>query len=166
MKNTKRLLTWILVVVLALSATLCLTACIDKPEVIELNKLEVPKMEKNQMVVVIKNGENDYTDIVVTLDKDITNGDQLINYLVEHKTLSVKWQDSKYGKYLTEIGSIKPDSSKKEYVSIYTRVTADNGEATQPVYTVDGVNLYYSAKGISEMTVEEGAVIYFEKGSY
>ncbi len=166
MKNTKRLLTWILVVVLALSLTVCLTACIDKPETIELNKLELPKMEKNQMVVIIKNGENDYTDIVVTLNKDVTNGDELINYLVDTKTFSVEWEDSQYGKFLVAIGKIKADSSKNEYISIYTSVTADNGEATDPVYTVDGVKLYYSAKGISQMTVEDGAVIFFEKGSY
>ena len=167
--NKKRLLTWILTVLLAFCAV-CFVACDDKPVASELTELVLPTMAQDQMAVIIKNGEKDYTSIVVTLGKggvDAKTAEDVLTYLQNEGVLSVQWTESDYGKYLTGIGKISPDASKNEFVSVLTSVAKDKGSfAGVTTYKVGDVEIVSSAVGVSEMTVEPGAIIYFEIQTY
>ena len=168
MKHTKRLLTWILAVVLVV-LTLALVACVDKPEAVHLTDLKLPQMGDNQMAVIIKNGGNDYTSYVVTLGKGGTNAttaEGVIQYLHDQSGLELTWSNGEYGKFLTVIGGAKVVAAN-EYVMVMTSVQKDKGNwAGVQTYVVDGVSIVYSQVGVSEMTVEAGAVIYFEIATF
>lgn len=161
MKNPKRLLTWILVAILVVSA-ITLTACVDKPEPQQLTELTLPELKDNQMAVIIKNGDNDYTSYVVTLGNggtEATTADGVLNYLAQLDILAVDMSDG----WLSDIGNLNPDANAHEYVAIYTSVQSDWSEgAGATAYTVGNVKIAYSGYGISQMKVETGALLYFE----
>ena len=168
MKKTKRLLTWILVAVLIV-LTVAFSACVDKPEPVQLTDLKLPELKDNQMAVIIKNGEGDYTSYTVTLGKngtDATTAEGVLQYLHEEAGLELTWADSDYGKFLTAIGGAKVVQAN-EYVMVMTTVEGDKGNwAGVDTYVVDGVSIVYSQVGVSDMTVEPGAIIYFEISTF
>ena len=169
MKNTKRLLTWILVAVLVVSA-IALVACVDKPAPKQLAELTLPELKDNQMAVIIKNGDKDYTSYVVTLGNggtDATTVEGVITYLNDLGVLAVDWEDSSFGKYIHGIGNIAEDASKSAYVIAYTSIAKDKGTyAGVTTYEVGNLTIVEAGVGVSEMSVEAGAVIYFEIVSY
>ena len=166
--KTKRLLTWILVAVLAV-LTITFVACVDKPTSQEVTELILPTLAENQMAVIVKNGDKDYTNIVVTLGLGgvmAQNVEDVLNYLDEQGTLKVTWQDSTYGKFIVGIGNAQA-TKEGEFISILTSVGKDKGNwAGVTTYTVGNVTLVASQFGVSEMSVEPGAVIYFEVDTY
>lgn len=168
MKKTQRLLTWILVAVLVV-LSVALVACVDKPTPKQLTELSLPKLKDNQMAVIIKNGDNDYTSYVVTLGEDATDAttaEGVIQYLHDEAGLYLDWQESAYGKYLNGIGGARVVQAN-EYVMVMTSVENDKGNwAGVDTYVVDGVSIVYSQVGVSEMTVEAGAIIYFEIATF
>ena len=166
MKNTKRLLTWILVAVLVVS-TVALAACVDKPKTVVLSKLSLPEMDDDQMVIIIKNRDGTFTAHIVTLGgsgTDATTVEGVISYLVGLDKLTVDWTDSEEtGKWLNDIGGLKPNADAHEYVSVYTSVQKDWGVgASSTAYKIDDITVGYSQYGVSGMSVQAGAVIYFE----
>lgn len=162
----KRLLTWILAVVL-LIASLALVACVDKPQAKQLTELALPQLGDNQMAVIIKNGDKDYTSYTVTLTDDMQTGEDVLNYLADKADLQIDWQDSEYGKFINGIGGAKPSAGTSEFVNVMTSVQKDKGTwAGVKTYNVGDVTLAASAVGVSEMSVEAGAVIYFEIDTY
>ena len=165
MKNTQKLLTWILVAVLVVSAV-ALVACVDKPTSVELTELTLPNLKNNQMAVIIKNADGDYTSYVVTLGKggcSATTAEGVIEYLHEEADLYLDWQNGTYGKYLNGIGGAKPTSSS-QWVTVLTSDVEfqDNASAYKITYTVDNVTLVSSTVGVSELAVKEGTIVYFE----
>ena len=165
MKNTKRLLTWILVAVLVV-LTVALVACVDKPKPVELTELSLPKLKNNQMAVIIKNGDNDYTSYVVTLGNGGTNAETcegVIQYLHDETGLFLDWQEGSFGKFLNGIGGAKPQSSS-EWVTVLTNDSEfqDNESAYKITYKVDDVTLVSAKVGVSDLTVKAGTIIYFE----
>lgn len=162
----KRLLTWILAVVL-LIASLALVACVDKPQAKQLTELALPQLGDNQMAVIIKNGDKDYTSYTVTLTDDMQTGEDVLNYLADKADLQIDWQDSEYGKFINGIGGAKVHAGTSEFVNVMTSVQKDKGTwAGVKTYNVGDVTLAASAVGVSEMSVEAGAVIYFEIDTY
>ena len=165
MKNTRKLLTWILVAVLIVT-TVALVACVDKPQPVALSDLELPTLKDNQMAVIIKNRNDTYTAHVVTLGSkgcDATTVEGVISYLVERNLLTVDWTDSETGKWLNDIGGLEPNAGAHEYVSVYTSVQKDQGAgASATAYSIGSITVGYSQYGVSGMSVEAGAVIYFE----
>lgn len=169
MKNTKRLLTWILVAVLVVSA-IALVACVEKPEPTQLTELTLPQLKDNQMAVIIKNGNDDYTSYVVTLgDRGIqaTTAEDVLNYLQQQVDLFVDWQDGVFGKFLNAVGSITPDANKGEYVAVLTSNPDFYGSwAGVDRYIVGDVTLVSSEVGVTDLQVTAGDVIYFELATY
>lgn len=169
MKHTRKLLTWILAVALIV-LTCSLVACVEKPKTQELTELTLPTLAPDEMAVIVKNGEKDYTNVVVTLGINgvqAKTAEDVLAYLAKEKILQIDWTDSQYGKMLNSIGNCKPNASKNEYVSVFTSVSADKGVwAGVKTYTVSSVEIAMAAVGVSSMTVEPGAVIYFEVDSY
>lgn len=161
MKQTKRLLTWILAVVL-IAASLAFAACVDKPQAQKLTELTLPQLKENQMAVIIKNGDNDYTCYAVTLTDQLKTGEDVVNYLQDEADLEVDWQESAYGKYINGIGGAKV-SGTNDYVAIFTSVSADKGAGAGALsYQIGDVTVAYAQVGISDMKTEYGAVFYFE----
>lgn len=167
MKHTKRLLTWILAVVLVVGA-LCLVACVEKPTPQQLTELTVPNLKDGQVAVIIKNGDKDFTSYVVSLTDEMTKVADVLQYLKDNG-MPLDWTDSDYGKMINAIGQITPDPSKNEFVAFFTSVQADKGNgAGVPTYTLGDTELQIvSAQvGVSDATVESGAVFYFEISTY
>ena len=145
-----------------------LCACVDKPQTQQLSALSVHDLQPDQAAVIVKEGET-FLVCTVTLgrDTDASNGEQLLQYLSDEGILSVTWQQSDYGKYLLSVGGAVADESKNQFIAIYTSVEKDKGAwAGVPSYEADGVKLVSAAVGISQLTVEGGAVLYFEVSSY
>lgn len=167
MKRARSII-WILITALLVLA-MALSACVDKPTAQEVTELILPTLDVNQMAIIVKNGNKDYTNIVVTLGFGgvmAKNVEDVLNYLNEQGTLTVVWQDSAFGKFIVGIGKAQV-SSDGEFISILTSVEQDKGSwAGVTRYSVGGVNLVSSQVGVSEMTVEAGAVIYFEIDTY
>ena len=160
MKKT-RLLTWILAVVLIV-ASIALVACVDKPQVTQLTELTLPQLQDDQMAVVIKNGDDDYTCYAVTLTDELKTGEDVVDYLQNELALEVDWQESTYGKYVNGIGGAKVRETN-EYVAIFTSVTSDKSTGADVLsYQIGDVTVAYAGVGISEMKTECGAVFYFE----
>lgn len=159
MKKT-RLLTWILAVVLIV-ASITLVACVDKPQVTQL-AVTLPQLKDDQMAVVIKNGDDDYTCYAVTLTDELKTGEDVVDYLQNELALEVDWQESTYGKYVNGIGGAKVRETN-EYVAIFTSVTSDKSTGADVLsYQIGDVIVSYAGVGISDMKTEYGAIFYFE----
>ena len=146
--------------------TVALVACVDKPQPVALTDLELPELNDNQMAVIIKNGEKDYTSYTVTLGKggaDATTAEGVLQYLHEKSGLYLDWQQGSFGKYLNGIGGAKPSSSS-EWVTVLTsdKEFQDTASAYSIKYTVGDVSLVSATVGVTELTVKAGTVIYFE----
>ena len=159
----------LLVTVLAIFAVVA-CACIDKPTSPELEGLTLPELADNQMAIVIKNGEKDFSTFVVTFGEgtaDFSTVEDVLAHLLAQGVITLDWSDSAYGKTLNSIGSIQPDASKNQFVTYLTTVESDFGTwAGVTTYTVGDVKLVSSGLGISSMTAEPGAVILFELATY
>ena len=165
MKNTKKLLTWILMVVLVVCAV-GLVACVEKPTPQDLTELKLPKLKDNQVAVIIKNCEKDYTSYTVTLSEDMTSVEDVLAYLKENG-MHLDWTDSDYGKMLNSIGKAVPDSSKNEFVAFFTTVESDKGNwAGVPTYVVEGTQIVSAGVGVSDAKVQSGAIFYFEISTF
>ncbi len=161
MKLTKRLLTLVLALVLVFSV-FTLVACADKPTVQEVTGLTLPTLADNQVAVIIKNGENNYTNYVAPINDEMKNVEDVLNYLAEEIDLYLDWQDTEYGKFLNGIGGAIPKQTN-EFVSFYTSVDADKGNwAGVTGYTIGDVEIVSAQVGVSSAKVESGAVYYFE----
>ena len=165
MKNTTKLLTWILMVVLVVCAT-GLVACVEKPTEKALDKLELPTLKQGQVAVIIKNGESDYTRYTVTLSEDMTSVADVLAYL-NANGMHLDWTDSDYGKMLNSIGKAVPDATKNEFVAFFTTVESDKGNwAGVPTYNVDGTQIVSAQVGVSDAKVQSGAIFYFEISTF
>ena len=166
MKNVKRLSAWILALVLCVSV-LVLVACVDNPEAQEL-AVTLPKLEENQMVIVIKNSDKDFTTIPVTLGSngvDAKTVADVLEYLNEEGTLITEWTESTYGKFITRLGSIQPATSS-EWVAVFTsNASEQDTSAYATTYKIGDVTITTSIVGVSELSVFAGCIIYFELGS-
>lgn len=161
MKLTKRLLTLALALVLVFSV-FTLVACADKPTYPEITNITLPTLEENQVAVIVKNGDNNYSIHTVTLNDEMKNVEDVLNYLAEEIDLYLDWQDAEYGKFLNGIGGAIPKQTN-EFVAFYTSVDADKGNwAGVTGYTIGDVEIVSAQVGVSSAKVESGAVYYFE----
>ena len=165
MKNTTKLLTWILMVVLVF-LVLGLSACVEKPTPQNLTDLKLPNLRGKQVAVIIKNGENDYTAYVVNLTDEMTTVEHVLQYLKDNG-MQLDWTSSDYGKMINSIGKLTPDASKNEFVAFFTSVQSDKGTgAGVPTYYVGGVEIVSAQVGVSDAIVRSGSVFYFEISTY
>lgn len=165
MKLTKRLLTLALALMLVF-AVFSLVACADKPTAQEVTDLTLPTLAENQVAVIVKNGDKDYTNYTLTINDTMKTVEDVLNYLATELDLFLDWQDSDYGKFLNGIGGAKP-SQDNEFVAFYTSVVADQGNwAGVTGYTIGDVKIVSAQVGVSSAKVESGAVYYFEISTY
>ena len=165
MKNTTKLLTWILMVVLVF-LVLGLSACVEKPTPQNLTDLQLPKLRGKQVAVIIKNGANDYTAYAVTLTDEMTTVEHVLQHLKDNG-MHLDWTSSDYGKMINSVGNLAPDPSKNEFVAFFTSVQSDKGTwAGVPTYYVGGVEIVSAQVGVSDAIVRSGSVFYFEISTY
>lgn len=122
-----------------------------------------PEESKGQCTVVIGADEGNETVYTVDLGKvTLTNGLlSVIEYLNKEEGLVYTATDSGYGAYLTQVGDVKEDASKGEYIYIWTSVESDHDVsvyATTKEY--NGKTLISSGVGASQMKIEDNSVIY------
>ena len=142
---------------------------IEKDCVIAL-KLDVLKgndpvdVKEGTMTLVI--GDDDY---IIDLSKvEITSGaDSILDYLKENENVTLEYTVSDYGRYYSKVGSLVPDSSKNEYISIYTSVEANKGTWDgAKTLTIGETVLGEASVGSSSLTIEKDCVIAFVIDSY
>lgn len=157
--NKKRLLTWILAVVMTVVAT-CFVACEPKPQVQTLENLQLPKLAKDEMVVVEKVGEKEYKFFTVPLVGALSEQSTLLDVLEFIRDEFGVTLELSYG-FINKFDKLPNPQATDEYVFLYTSVQKDfDASAYAQRFDCDGVTVVTSAVGCGEMSVEKGCVIY------
>ena len=63
--------------------------------------------------------------------------------------------------YVTEIGNLKPDATKNEFVSVYTSVEKDFAVGYGDEKKYKDTKIFTSGLGVYGMTIEDGMIAYF-----
>ena len=155
----KRILS--LIIILAISIT-ALASC-DLVSI--FGKVE----DEGNVTVVVEAVDGSY-EVYKAYLESVKNKEEGAKGVIEHLSesgggLYLVMEDSTYGAFVSEIGSIKEDASKSEYIMVYTSVASDSYEGA-PSVDYDGVTLYQSGVGLSGMKVEDGTVILFRIEAY
>lgn len=159
----KRLLTWILAVVM-IAVSVCCVACTEKPSVTTLENLELPKLSQNEMVVVEKVGDKEYKYFVIPLngteEEGLSEKSTLLDVLeFIQKEFDVTLELS-YG-FINKFDQLPSPGATNEYVYLYTSVEKDfDTSAWATTFDCDGTKVCTSAVGCAEMSVQKGCVIY------
>lgn len=128
-----------------------------------------PTVAEGECLIVIAAYEENVKEYKVNLNEE-NSGEGLfsvLEYLKENEGLTYVAQESTYGAYLLEIGDVKPDSTKGEYVKLYTSVESDFDTSAYFEETeYKGIKLGTAGVGASSMKLEGGAIYYITKGSY
>ena len=119
--------------------------------------------EQGDVTFVVENRDGTY-DVYKMYLEDVENKDKGALGVIEslNKREKNPLPVDMSGTWMNSIGSLLPDSSKNEYVAIYTSLEKDFGTgdfATAIEY--DGQTLTMSGVGIESMSVEQGTVILF-----
>ena len=128
--------------------------------------------EKGDVSVVIENSDGTY-DVYKVYLEDVENKDEGVYGILQHlmtrekNPLGADIVDSAYGAYVNTIGSLAPDATKNEYVSIYTSLEKDFS-TREPVGEIeyDGITLKTSGVGLTSMSAEKGTVVLFRVETY
>ena len=128
--------------------------------------------ESGDVSIVIENRDGTY-DVYKAYLEDVENKDEgvygVIQLLMarEKNPLTADVVDSSYGAYINSIGSLTPDATKNEYVSIYTSLEKDFG-TWEPVGEIDyeGTTLKACGVGLTSMSAEEGTIVLFRIETY
>ncbi len=120
-----------------------------------------PESDPEGEITLVVAGE---TTEVFTVGISEIGGEKNVLTLVEHlKNEGVLDYKTDSTGYFTEIGSVKQKPEEGKYVGIWTSVESDFDEAS--IYTTtkiyEGVTVKSSAVGAKDMTLKDGAVIYF-----
>ena len=121
--------------------------------------------EKGDITVVVEAADGEYEVYKTYLENVENKKSGALGVLEnlrdrEENPLHVVYNDSEYGAFITEIGSIKQDESAGKYVVAYTSVESDSYLGA-PTKSYEDTTLFSSGVGVSAMTVNEGTVILF-----
>ena len=123
--------------------------------------------ERGDVTFVIENRDGSY-EVYKAYLEDVTNKDEGVYGVLqlltarEKNPLVADIVDSSYGAYINSIGSLTPDATKNEYVSIYTSLEKDFS-TWEPVGVkeYEGITLKSSGVGLTSMSAEKGTVVLF-----
>ena len=121
--------------------------------------------EEGNVTVVVESEGGEYEVYKTYLENVESKSDGALGVLKhlserEDNPLHLVCSDGQYGAFITEIGSIKENSTDGEYVMIYTSVLADS-YADAATVSYEGATLYASGVGINSMSILDGTVILF-----
>ena len=139
-----------LALVLSILVLTSLTACnFNKPTIEDSGKITVVVAQETPLVYEL------------TLDDlDLSQGAlSVLLHLKETKGLTVNYENSTYGAYLTQVGTLATDSNG--FVSVFTSYEAnwDTTVYAQTRYHGE-IKVVSSAVGLSSMSIVDGVVIY------
>ena len=150
------------------------TACVfdepkdNTPEAEKSNVVEVGNQESGNIITLVVGGAQEKVYSVDFSDIAIEEGVySIVKALSTKGLLTYKANDTGYGAYLTELGDLKEDAATATYLFLYTSVEKDfdvSEWASTKVW--EGKTLTSAGVGITEMTVENGAIIYIGTVSY
>lgn len=136
------------IVCLALALVLCAVAC----------QPDMPS--EGQVTIVVAPLEGEASEYKVDLSNIAEGGGvvAILDYLQANEGLGYEMQ----GTYLNKIGVLDPNPSNNEFIAIYTSVSKDKGAfpGVEPI-EYNGNSLSSAAVGVVELSVEDGAIIYF-----
>lgn len=166
MKRSNKLLICLLLIVATLFA---FAACDDKPQAKQLSDLTLPQLKGNEMALIIKNGDGDYTQYIVDLgklDNDSPTCEHVLDYLHDKSDLALVWENGGFGKYVTTVGSISQGDGK--YIFLYTsNLDYESAWASSTSYELgQDCKLVEAGVGVTELPVAAGDIVYFELGTY
>lgn len=124
--------------------------------------------EEGDVTVVVESADGSF-EVYKTYLESVENKNEGAKGVIENlrdreeNPLNLVMEDSTYGAFVTEIGSIK--QADGAYVMVYTSVKSDSYEGA-PSAEYDGMTLYQSGVGLSGMSVSAGTVILFRLESY
>lgn len=111
--------------------------------------------------------EGDKLDTYTVLIEDLEQATaiSLLDYLAENKGLHLVYQDSDWGAYITEVGSLV--AGDNTFINTYTSVQSqwDSG-AFFSTTTVLDIEVGTSGVGASELILTDGCVIYMTLASF
>lgn len=144
-----RLLVLLTLFIVTVTSVFCFVACTDE------------KDATGTLTVVIATGDNPVEFNVDIADVEGENGlFSVLEYLRENKKITFKYSGTDSSAYLTEINDFVNGTDNK-WIYIYTNVEKDFAVSkykTEIEYK--GQKLTSSGAGVSQMTIEEGALIY------
>ena len=136
------------IVCLALALVFCAVAC----------QPDMPS--KGEVTIVVAPLEGEASEYKVDLSNIAEGGGvvAILDYLQANEDLEYEMQ----GTFLNKIGVLAPNSSNNEFIAIYTSVAKDKGAfpGIEPIEYKDN-SLSSAAVGVLELSVEDGAIIYF-----
>lgn len=170
MKSIKKILVFALAVIM-LVATVAFVGC---------ESGEGKALKGSIKIVVTPDTETTPTVFEVELSNFTTSDhvDDVINHLADEGKICYKGGVGAYGMFLEGIGVpvpaeteegfatvnyiIEQDATSGKYLYIYTSVEADQNDGVyKSEIEYNGVTLVDSLNGVSSMTIEDGAIIYF-----
>lgn len=139
---------------MAVMVIFAFTACTQK-QVDEKGSITVVVMQETPLVYELELDNLDLSE----------GGLSIVKYLNQEKGLTLVYENSNYGAYITQIGDLKTDDAG--FVSVFTSVEA---EWDQTAYCVtkdyNGVTVKSAAVGISSLSIIDGMVLYFAYIAY
>ena len=146
----KKILTLIMVIVLAFSVCAC-------------KKINRADKKTGETYVYVCTSETEYKKYTVSLaDVTLKEGEySVLEYLHETKGLKLDSTNSEYGRFLNEFDTLKAEGNA--YISVFTTYENDfnlPGEYTKEI-DLDGKHFVTSGLGVSGMTIEDGVAVLF-----
>lgn len=126
-----------------------------------------PETEQTVTVVIAKDEDlKEYTVDLSLLDEGAKALDVFL-YLKENEGVELVYSNSTYGAYLTKVGNVEQKEADGIYVGLWTSYEADF-DVSQYATTVKygELTLTSSGVGVSEMSFENGTVIYIGEIKY
>ena len=97
------------------------------------------------------------------MKKNKGTGEHVLAYLRDEQGLALDWAIIPDGKFIISLGSLTPDLSKREFVSIFTSNVEFQSIWDVTTYKVDdNITLKATWGGISQLRVFAGDIVYFE----
>ena len=175
--NAKRIISLILVAVVAVTTLVALTACDNS----EMNALPKKVQELQDKVADYEETDAEKTITVIVGDKSTTLTTRenrmvfALSELVEKGNISAfKYTSGSYGAFITELDAFAPQGN--QYISVYHTIDNDAYKQQSGTWNPDGsftatggfdtkdyngATYYYSSVGISTLPVIDGATYLF-----
>jgi hypothetical protein len=152
MKKTKKLLSLILCLVLAISLMACST---------DNSEDDTPKSPDASVTLVFEDSSDGIPNAYEVKLSELSNGVGIIplfTYVCEKNGLEFDMRDDGV---IEKIAHLENDYSKNSYIYVYTSLDADKDvSAYRSTVTYNGVTLTSAGVGVSDMHLEDGVIIY------
>ncbi|MBO4534718.1 MAG: hypothetical protein J5755_02145 [Clostridia bacterium] len=160
MKRNIKILTIVLCLVLAATMTIVFVGCKDKGP----NRTDYVANSGHAQVWVPHGSEGEASLAQplqeFSVDLGAISAYDALEMCAAIEGLTVTTQASDYGAFITAVNELSQDAAAGRYMSIYINDESQKGEFGDPM-TVNGVTFYPTAKGIGEVYIKDGTILFF-----